>query len=482
MLDREAVLRQRNAFARISVAIAACTVLGCDHSSNHDDDSGVRPVLAAFNAVSDLPEATFLREEEAWSSMAYGVGSAFRGVDADQYDVKFDSLLPGDKTTSCGGDVDRDGVKDTNECTRLATQSINVIKDHEYVVALVGRYGNLSVKVYDDVTHPFDARTDDGDGEDVNAQVQLFNWSTTLGTFDVYLEPPGTNLSATQVEATLAQGDAHTGLVDEGSYVLTLTAVANPNAPVYTSETFKIDKRTRVAFAILDGTNDSTSTIKVARFRDQGGDLLDRRVKTLLRVAHVAPDAGNVDAFAEEDYTAPLFANVALKQTTPYVEMDPSVLGSFELDITPAGNVGVLLTREQTSLAKGERATFFLVKTANGGLDGFKGADTARRLAPYAQLKLVSSVGQSLDFYVIPHGNNVYTSTPTQTLSGASIGTPQAFEPGNYDVVIARSGTDTFIFGPQEVQMAGNGIYTIVAVPTIQTSRADVLLLDDFAE
>ncbi|HZF29763.1 MAG TPA: DUF4397 domain-containing protein [Gammaproteobacteria bacterium] len=460
--------------------LAACAAAGCDHSSSDDADNGARPVLAAFNAVPDLQDVTFLREEEVWSSIAYGVGTDFRSVDADQYDVKFDSRLPGDETTSCSGDLDRDGVKDTNECTRLVSQSINVLKDHEYVVALVGRYGAASIKVYDDAVHTFDSRTDDGDGADLNAQVQFFNWSAQLGTFDVYLEPPGTNLSATQVKAALAPGNEYLGFADEGSYVLTLSAVANPNAPIYTSETFKIDKRTRVALAILDGTSDSTSAVKVARFRDQGGDLFDRRVKTLMRVAHVAPDAGNLDVFAEEDYTAPLFANLTLKQSTPYIEIPPTVGSELELDITPAGNVGVLLTREQASLTKGERATFFLVKSSNGGVDGFKASDTARRLAPYAQLRLVSSVTQSLDFYVIPHGNNVFTSGVTQTLSSASVGSSQTFEPGTYDVVIARAGTDTFVFGPREVQMAADGIYTVVAVPTVQTTRADVLLLDDF--
>jgi hypothetical protein len=277
------------------------------------------------------------------------------------------------------------------------------------------RIGDVSVKVYDDPIHTFDSRTNDGDGEDVDAQVQFFNWSANLGTFDVYLEPPGTNLSATQVKAALAPGDEYAGFVDEGTYVLTLTAVANPSAAIYTSENFFVTRRTRVGFAILDGTNESTSSIKVARFRDQGGDLLDRRAKTLMRVAHVAPDTGNVDVFANEDYTAPLLANLALKETTPYVELDPATLADLELDVTPAGNVGVLLTREHTSLGKGERATFFLVRSANGGLDGFKASDTARRFAPYAQLRIVSSLSQSLDFYVIPHGNNVFTSSVQTT-------------------------------------------------------------------
>lgn len=469
-------------FARILAVLAVCAVAaGCDHGNDDGGDSGTRPQLAAFNAVADLESATFLREEEVWTSLAYGVGTEYRGVDADQYDVKFDSRLPGDKATTCQGDVDRDGVKDETECTRLATQSINVIKDHEYVVALTGRYGAVAVKVYDDVAHTFDADTNDGDGVDTNAEVQIFNWSTKLGTFDAYLEAPGTNLSATQVRAALAPGDEYSGFVNQGSYVITLSPVANPSAPIFTSDTFSIDPRTRVAFAIVDATNESTSTVRVTRFRDQGGELFDRRAKTVMRMTHVAPDVGNLDVYAEENYTAPLFANLTLKQTTPYVEIDPATISNLELDVTPAGNVGVLLTRETASLSKGERGTFFLVKSASGALDGFEGSDSARRLAPYAQLRLVSSLAQSLDFYVIPHGNNVYTSSPAQTLTNASVGAFQSFEPGHYDIVIARAGTTSFLYGPTEVTMAGNGVYTIVAVPTAQIAKVDVMMLDDFA-
>jgi hypothetical protein len=469
------------AFARMSLVLAAAVAaFGCS-SSKGGDDNAVKPLVAAFNAVPDMPDVTFLREEEVWSSMPYGAGTEFRSVDADQYDVNFEALLPGDLTVTCAGDVDKDGVKDANECTRVGTESINVLQDREYLVALVGRYGSTSVKVYDDAAHVFDTSVDDGDGDDQNLQVQLFNWSSSLGTFDVYLEPPGTNLSATQVKATLAPGEEWNGLVDNGSYVLTLTAVGDPNAAFYTSDNFTLDKQTRVGFAILDATNESTSSVRVSRFRDQGGDLLDRRTKTLLRLSHVAPDFGNVDVYPQEDYTAPLFANLGVRQTSPYVEIDPTWLSDLELDLTPAGNVGVLLTREQTALAKGQRSTMFLVKSAAGALDGLEASDTTRRLAPYAQLRPVNSLGTPLDFYVVPHGNNVYTSTPAQTLSAASIGAAQTFAPGSYYIVVAHAGTDTYLYGPQEVQMTGAGLYTIVAVPTAQTTRADLMLLDDFA-
>jgi hypothetical protein len=142
--------------------------------------------------------------------------------------------------------------------------------------------------------------------------------------------------------------------------------------------------------------------------------------------------------------------------------------------------VGVLLTRDQITLATGERATYFLVQNASGGTAGLEASAAARRIAPYAQLRPVNSFGLSLDFFVIPHGNNVYTSTPNQTLSTASIGSSQLLAPGSYDIVLARAGTDIFVFGPRQVDLAGGGLYTIVAVPTAQATSADVLLLDDF--
>jgi hypothetical protein len=76
----------------------------------------------------------------------------------------------------------------------------------------------------------------------------------------------------------------------------------------------------------------------------------------------------------------------------------------------------------------------------------------------------------------------VFTSTINESLSTASVGVSQPFAPGSFDIIIAKSGTDTFVYGPQQVTLAGGGIYTIVAVPTDQASRANVLMLDDFAK
>jgi len=474
-------MRYKVSSVLIAAVLVGFAISGC--SKSHGSGNGsVKPLLAAFNAASDMPDVTFLRVEEVWSSMPFASGTAYRSVDPDTYTVNFDSLLPGDATTSCQGDVNKNGVKDTNECTRVATESVNVVNGHEYLAALTGKYGALAVRVYDDTPHVFDNITTDGNGVDTNLQVQIFNWSSTLGPVDVYLEPPGTNLSVTQVKATLQPGDEYNGLVDSGDYVLTITPVGNPSSPVYTSDNVTLSQQTRVGFGIFDGTSDTTSAVRVTRFRDQGGDLLDRRQPTLLRAANVAPSVGTVDIYAQEDYTHALFSALTLNQETQYVTLDPTWLAMLELDVTPTGNVGVLLKRDELSFTKGQRTTYFLAQTSTGAFNSLTGVDATRRLAPYAQLRTVNSFGSSLDFYIIPHGNNVFTSTINESLSTASVGVSQQFAPGSFDIIIAKSGTDTFVYGPQQVTLAGGGIYTIVAVPTDQASRANVLMLDDFAK
>jgi len=469
---------KRTMIERTLILLLAIGVVGCK-SSNHSSDSTTKPVLAAFNAAPDMPDITFLRVEEVWSSMAYGVGTSYRTVDPDQYKLHFDARLPGDDTNVCSGDLDKDGVKDSNECTRLIEKDVNLIDGHEYVAAILGHYNALSVTLYDDTPHVFSTTSNNGTG-DTDVHVQFFNWSSTLGSFDVYIEPPGTNLSVTQAKATLAPGQEFNGMVQQGTYVISLTPVGDPSNPFYLSTTFDVTQRTHVGFAILDATNDSTSNVKVTRFRDQGGDLFDRRAPTLLRLSHVAPNAGNIDVYQQENYTAPLFANLALKQTSAYAVMDPTTLNPLEIDVTPAGNVGVLLDRQQHTVSSGIRSTVFLVNGLNGTVDQLLAVDQTRSMAPFAQLRLVNSVRQSLDYYVIPHGNNVYTSAVSQTLSSASIGGSGQFAPGNYDVVLMRQGTTTIVFGPQEVTMVGGGLYTIVGVPTADISRADILQLGDF--
>lgn len=463
----------------ILVATLVAAVAACDRDSSSSDNPGARPLIAAFNAVPDMRTITFLREEEVWTALEYGSATEFRDVGVDQYDLNFDTVLPGDKTTTCNG-RDSDDVKDDDECTRLASQSINVIADHEYVVALLGRWGNLRVQVYDKLVHTFDTTTIDGDPDDETAEVQFFHWSDDLPALDVYLARPGANLSPVDSRATLTSGDELHAIVDEGDYVITLAPVGDPANPYFTSETFALQEQTRVAFAILAGAGEGTYEIKVVRFRDQAGTLFDRRVRTELRVAHLAPDAGSFDVYAEDDYTKPFVAALAEGAVSPYVTVPSSAVTDLDLDITPAGNPGVLLGREQVDLSRGERATFILFGSA-GRLDGLRVPDPFRRIATHARLRPINAASGRLDFFIVRTGSNINTLTPTTQLAATTAGSLLYFDPERYDIVLTRAGTDEIVFGPHTVDLAGGGIYTVVAIGTDNLTSADALLLDDFA-
>ena len=449
----------------------------CDRDESSGGDAATNPLLAAFNAVPDMAGITFLREEEVWTALEYGGGTEFRSVGADQYDVNFDTVLPDDEATVCNGQ-DGDGIQDDDECTRLTSTSINVVADHEYIVALQGRYGNLRVQVYDKLVHEFDTTTSDGDPDDETTEVQFFHWSDDLPELDIYLEAPGTNLSPVQARATLTSGGEFHGIVDDGDYVITLAPVASPSTPLFTSESFALEEQTRVAFAIVGGANDGTSTIRMVRFRDQAGVLLDRRVRTEMRVTHVAENAGAFDVYADEDFTQPFVGSLSEGETSDYVNVPTASLTDFELDVTPAGNPGVLLGHEEIDLARGERVTYILYGTS-GRLDGLRLQDTFRRIATHARLRAVNTASTSLDFFIVHSGANINTLSPTTQLITASMTGLLQLEPASYDIVLTRAGTDEVVFGPRTVTLAGGGIYTVVA--TGDRTAADAMLLDDFA-
>jgi uncharacterized protein DUF4397 len=460
----------------LALALAAA-LAACDHGDSNDETSAAKPLIAAFNAVQDMGSITFLREEEVWTTLEFGSATSFRSVDADQYDLNFDTILPTDKALSCAGQ-DGDNIKDDDECTRLTSQSVNVIADHEYIVVLLGRYGDLRVQVYDKLAHEFDTSTSDGDPDDENTEIQFFHWSDDLPAMDIYLERPGANLSPVQSRATLASGGEFHAVIDKGDYVMTLAPVADPAHPYFTSESFALQEQTRVGFAILGGAGEGTSTIKVVRFRDQAGVLVDRRVKTELRVVHVAPDQGTLDVFAEGDFTQPFIASLAEGSMSPYVVVPSASVTDLDLDITPAGNTGVLLGHEDLDLVRGERATFALFETS-GHLDGLRLSDPFRRIATHARLRALNTADVSLDFFIVLSGSNINTLSPTTQLGTTSTSGLMRFAPDRYDVILTRAGTDEVVYGPHTVDLAGGGIYTVIA--TGNATSVDAVLLDDFA-
>ncbi len=423
-------------------------------------------MLRAFHAVSDMGTITFLREEETWSSIEYGGTTDFRSVDPDQYNLNFDDQLPGDAVGSP---------------TRVATVAANVLDNHQYTVVVAGTYGNLSTIVYDEPWHVFDTQTADVDGtpEDLNAEVQIYQLAPSLGPVDVYIAAPGANLSPVQALGSVSYKDNLYDLIDEGSYQLILTPVGDPGTVLFTSETFAIDKQTRISFAILDGAGEGTYALKVLEFGDRSATFLDRNVTSEMRAVHAAPLTENVDIVVGDGFAAPLVPNLAEGHASGYV---PVASGEQTLNITPAGDPGVFLAEPEVTVTAGSMASFYLVGLP-GSLHGMLVTDANRRLAPRALVRVVDGASHftSLDAFIVPPGANIQTLVATASVTYRTSSGLTRIDPGSYDIVLRDPTTGDVVFGPQTVQLSADGIYTVVATDGTDQSTASVLLLDDFA-
>ena len=465
---------------RLLCLVASVLAAGC-HSSNDNDDApgSLRPLLAGFNAVADMPAVTFLREEEVWSTIEFGAGTAFKSVDADQYDVNFDVLLPGDKTTACLGDVDKDDVKDESECTRLKSESINVVTQHEYVVGLLGSYGSARVQVYDKTVHEFDTSTTDGDGADQNLEYQFFHWSDALGAVDVYLEPPGTNLSAVQVRGSFSVGGESHGLINEGTYVLTVSPVGNPAAPIYTSENVTLSKQTRVAFAILDGVGSTSPAEDCAFSRSR------RRFAGPARQDRATAHARGAGYRERRRLRGRRLLGGPRRQPRPRAD----VAVSRDRRCRRVGSPARHYSGRQSRRAARARADEPRQRRPLHVLHGQQRERTPRRLErprPVQAARAVRTTAHRQQRHPKPRllrraaRQQHLHLVALATLSPGAAGTVHLLDPGGYDLVMARTGATTFSFGPVNVDLAARGLYTIVAVSTVDATRTDAILLDDF--
>ncbi|MBN1379783.1 MAG: DUF4397 domain-containing protein [Gammaproteobacteria bacterium] len=464
---------------------AICLITGCNDDGDGDDELH-DPVIGAFHAVSDMGTIAFMTgqddDDTVWSQLEYGDG-VVKTVDPEQYDINFDTALPEDDTDVCAGDSDEDGFKDDDECTRLAPGSINVLEGQEYLLFLYGGFEALEVLEYEKAYHEFDTKDEDEDGdpEDENMEVQFFHLSPALGNqVDIYLEPPGTYLSATQARGTLSLKEEFHALVDEDEYVLTLTAVGNPNTVYFTSEAFTLSRQTRVAFAICDGAGSGTFATRISLFRDQSGTLIDRNAETALRITHAVPDGDNADIYAYDNFADPFVANLAFSQASSYQIVSPSFLTDLSLDVTPAGNSGVFLAREEVDLTRGTQNTFFLVGESDDW-DGLKLTDDNRRLATHSLLRLINGASSTLDFYVVEPNSNISTLSPTVSLTNRQNSGLGRLDPGTYDVALTTHNTSTVIYGPVTIDLSAGGLYSVIATDnTSDPTAADLVFLDDF--
>ncbi|WP_226664930.1 DUF4397 domain-containing protein [Microbulbifer aggregans] len=472
----------------LTSAVLACALLAAcsdsDSSDDDDDETAQVPIIGAFNAVPDLGAITLFTsdddDEYSWGSLSFG-GSVTSTVSDGEIGIRAETLLPTDDTTACAGDVDEDGEKDDDECTEIASTSIQINEDTDYMVVLYGQYEKTQILQFSKPLHVFDIEDEDedGDAEDENLEIWFFHLAKSLGKVDVYLEAPGTNLSPVQVKGTLSSKGTFDGLVDEGEYVVTLTEEGNPEEVLFISDSFKLYAQTRVGFAIRDGAGEGTAPVKITLFRDQSKTLTDRYATTELRFAHAVPDGGDIDVYIDNEFEQTFTSELPFGESSEYGELGKNQLTNLSIDVTPAASPGVYLARKELDMTQGDRATYYFVGDTYDW-NGVKLTDNVRRLATHAKLRLTNGASDTFDYYLVEQQENISSLYPDETLGFRETSGWVTYAPGTYDLIVTQSDSDTIAYS-DTIKLEANGVYSVVtSTNTADPNAADANYFDDF--
>jgi hypothetical protein len=215
---------------------------------------------------------------------------------------------------------------------------------------------------------------------------------------------------------------------------------------------------------------------------DGGGSfqILDQATPSNIRVVHASPDAPAVSVYVNDDFATPFLADVPFPAASGYIGVPG---GEYNIKVTPAGNIGVIVIDADLELVAGAETTVIAVdELANIGALVLE--DDTRRVATAARVRIVHGAPNAgpVDLYVTAAGTGITgASAAVSNFEFLSETGYLGLAPGSYDVSVTLAGTGVIAIGPLTIDLQGGGVYTAIARdPLPGTQDFGVILLDDF--
>lgn len=412
--------------------------------------------IRALHAISNAPEVTFLIEERPLGNIAYKAATSTQPFDDFTYDFRFETRLPGDAAVR-----------------RIATRSLAVVPDTDYVFVLTGTLQTPSILLWETPERQWA-------GTETVLEVSGGHLATTVGEIDIFLAPPGTAPAAGQERGSLAFGERLPSFdVESGAYVLTVTASGDPANLLFRSGSQTLAERTSILFTIQDTDPSITSGISVRRV-DQAGtsvEIADAGVPPTRRFFHAAFGTTNLDVVVDEEFTAPVVANLAFGALSADV---PVPSGASTYTFTQTGNPGGVLLEDEDTVVANSRSTTF-VTGAPADLEAVSFTDNRRSIAGLVKLRItqVSANFEDADVYLQTAGTDIADVNPNfpSLDSGVSSGYLQ-LAAGSYELTVTTTGEKTAAAGPVALDLANGDVVELAIVDTADPNVLDVVVYD----
>ncbi len=447
---------------RLIVLVATIAVVtavsGCVESSlpQATGEGNIRGI----NSIVTSPDVFFLIEERSLGEVAFKETSGFSPFDDLSYLFNFDVLLPG-----------------TINPTRLTSQLVDVIADHEYTVILTGTIANPSSIVWEDTAREWA-------GTETVFEIFFAHLAPSLGEVDVYFAMPGTVPVLGQAVGSLTSGDRLPVMeFEEAQYELILTPKDDPATILYQSLPIVLGSQTRSTFAIFDIDPSVTGNVAVSFIGQAGASSVvgDVNFPPQVRTLHAAFGTENFDGYFDNDFTNVVFPDIAFQGLSQYAAV---VTSTTPLTLTPVGNSGAVIHEGDVITQAGSRRTIVLAGVP-GSLGFLALLDEARPLETFPVVRITNTAlsTEFLDVYMLAPGTPIddlvfpqLFGIPPLANSGFAASTA-----GMLEITVTVTGEKTPISAPVILNLSDGDVIDIAIYDTVDPGMVELIVFASLA-
>jgi hypothetical protein len=315
-----------------------------------------------------------------------------------------------------------------------------------------------------------------------DAQIVALHAAEGTPALDLYVVAPGVGIAGATPRGTFGpQAQIAPLTLPSGEYEIWLTAAGNPASVVLASGTVALAAGVTTGLIVTSEGGEGTEPLSVLLLGASVAVLYDRDATAELRVINGASDGAPRDVALNGQFSPPLFAAVPAGAPTAHVTVP--VAGSQPLQVTPAGNPGVLELDQVLSTVPSQRSTLLFAGDP-GTFAHVLVPDDGRRFQREAKLRFFNAATQFsdtfVDFVIVPPGADPSLYAPSTALTPPGASASLSLPPGDHDIWLRRTNTTTYLSGPTTITVAAGGIYSILAVNGPDTATANLVLFDDF--
>lgn len=442
---------------RIGLLLGALLMLAaCADDSSLPTASG-KGTIQSINAIVGSPEIAFSIEERQLAAIAYKTGSAAARYDDFEYRFNFNAQFPGEIRSR-----------------RIASVPQKIDVNRSYTFVPTGDLASPDVLVWEAEERSF--------AENASVlELRFAHLAASLGALDVYFDAPGTPPVIGNAIGTLAGfGDILPAVdVEEGSYVVTMTAAGDPASVVYQSTTAQLTARSAYIAPLFEGDEQDVAPYNLRLISSGGGstNLPDSRFQPTIRFIQASPDLPAADIYGDAMLTNLLVGNQIFGDVSGDI---PATSGDYTVVYTPAGNPGSVLFEDSFGLGLGTHNQVILHGT-QGNREAIGYIADRRSVETQARFRVFHGATNNpeIDFYFLRPGQSLEESNPNSPLDYPILTASANVVAGTYYLFATARGTKTIIAGPFQLDLALGDAAEVLILDTVDPATARFFIVPE---